>query len=162
MWYCLPPALRVRQLALCQAICMGKETGRFLTCHSLKQRLVLKVSCFFLNCFSMDNCCRQACTDSIKVSLGNVPRGSALWNTQLLFVHTLGSTDLPASDLTFSFCAIDLRLFSSTTLRLAFSISSSYCILWALCITWCACKHPCAPWCSNGTKLTSLPLLRCT
>lgn len=39
--------------------------------------------------FSMDNCHSPACTDSIKVFLGNPPKDSAQWTTQL-FIHCLG------------------------------------------------------------------------
>ena len=54
-------------------------------------------------CFPTGNCHRPARTDSIKVFLGNLPRDPAWWTTQLLFIHDLGTTDLPESKQTFFF-----------------------------------------------------------
>lgn len=93
----LTPVLRAQRLPLCWAIWTGKETGPFFTSHSLKQRLVHKVSCFNPNSFSMASSRRPTRTDSIKVFLGNPPRDSAWWTAQL-FIHSLRTTDLPESN----------------------------------------------------------------
>lgn len=146
---------------LVQGHLTGKETGLFLTSHSLKQRTVHKVSRFSPNSFSMDNCRSPACTDSIKVFLGNPPKDSAQWTTQL-FIHCLGMISLNKRDwFCFSlFCDMDLTLLSTTRMQLAFFIllAAKFYSLGFVCAlngqdSWCSAwrreysrgslKHPC-------------------
>lgn len=78
----------------------SRKGNRLFSHFSLKQRLVHSLSCFFLSSFSMDSCHRAAHTDSIKVFFGSPPTDPAQWTTQLLLMHSLGTTDLPRSSTT--------------------------------------------------------------
>lgn len=74
-------------------------------------------------CFSMDNCHSPTCIDTIKVFLGNLPKDSAQWTTQL-FTHGLETICLNLDCFWFfSFCDIDLTPLSTTRMKLAFFIS---------------------------------------
>lgn len=129
-------------------------------------------------CFSMDNCHSPACTDSIKVFLGNPPKDSAQWTTQL-FIHCLGMISLNKRDwFCFSlFCDMDLTLLSTTRMRLAFFIllAAKFYSLGFVCAlngqdSWCSAwrreysrgslKHPCNTWMGPTMELERVFLWR--
>lgn len=121
----LAPALRAQWLASHRAIWTGKETGSFLTSHSLKQRLVHKVSSFFPNSVSpWTTATDQHVLIASEFSL-EILQGIQLSGPHSCYSYTVWGLliCLNPAKLFFNCCAIDLTLFSTTSMKLAFPIS---------------------------------------